>query len=191
MPSPITHLAAGYAVYQFARKQFPKHTLGKVWKVPGMMIFAGALSILPDMDSVLGVVLKDLGRFHNQGSHSLLTGLVVSALIGGLVWLLRKGSFLGWFLIGLVAYESHVILDYFTWGRGVMLFWPFTSQRYLSPVLLFYGLHWSDGLFSIKHLITVVTEVSLISLVYLAGKGILKLQQNSRYAPQSNYVREE
>ena len=62
-----------------------------------------------------------------------------------------------------------------------MLFWPLTDSRYLPPLLLFYGLHWSDGLFSVNHVITLVTEVALILLVV----GVYKLwrrQADSRAA---------
>jgi inner membrane protein len=166
MPSPLTHLAAGYAVYQLARKCLPKHALGEIWKISGLFIFVAMLSILPDMDSVFGVLLQDFGSFHNQGSHSLIVGLGVAVIAAGIVRLMRKSSFWGWFLIALTAYEGHVILDYFTWGRGVMLFWPLSAERFKSPLLLFYGLHWSDGLFSLAHLVTVVTEAGLILLVY-------------------------
>jgi inner membrane protein len=48
-----------------------------------------------------------------------------------------------------------------------MLFWPFTQQRFSSPVTLFYGLHWSKGLFSIDHVWTVLTEGLFIAVVLL------------------------
>jgi inner membrane protein len=166
MPSPITHLAAGYAIYRLARDRMPGRAFGQQWRLPGLLIFALIFSMLPDLDSVAAVLLNDFGRFHNQGSHSLIVGLVVALVAGGLVAVLRAGSFQAWFLVALLAYELHVILDFLTWGRGVMLFWPLTENRYLSPLLLFFGLHWSDGLFSLNHVITVVTEGAVIGLAY-------------------------
>ena len=47
-----------------------------------------------------------------------------------------------------------------------MLFWPLSSHRFSSPLLLFYGVRWSDGLFSIHHLSTVLNEL-LFALVLL------------------------
>ena len=181
MPSPITHLAAGYAIYRLARDRVPGRTFGQHWRLPGLLVFALIFSMLPDLDSVAAVLLNDFGRFHNQGSHSLLVGLAVALATAGLAALLRAGSLRVWFVVALVAYELHVILDFLTVGRGVMLFWPLTDSRYLSPLLLFYGLHWSDGLFSVNHVITLVTEVALILLVV----GVYKLwrrQADSRAA---------
>ena len=36
-------------------------------------------------------------------------------------------------------------MDFFTVGRGVNPFWPFSLERFASPVPVFYGLHWSYG----------------------------------------------
>jgi membrane-bound metal-dependent hydrolase YbcI (DUF457 family) len=47
----------------------------------------------------------------------------------------KRGDFVLWFVVLLASYEMHVIMDYFTvGGRGVMLFWPLTLQRFESPV---------------------------------------------------------
>ncbi|NIV75262.1 MAG: hypothetical protein GWN37_10615, partial [Gammaproteobacteria bacterium] len=45
------------------------------------------------------------------------------------------------FLLTLVCYELHVLLDYLTVGRGVMLLWPLSAERFAPPIYLFYGLH--------------------------------------------------
>ncbi len=54
-------------------------------------------------------------------------------------------------------------MDAFTIGRGVMILWPFSIDRYASPVSLFYGVHWSDGWVSVRHLWTMVTELALLA----------------------------
>ena len=36
------------------------------------------------------------------------------------------------FALTLACYESHVVMDYFTVGRGVMALWPWTPERF-SP----------------------------------------------------------
>ena len=56
-------------------------------------------------------------------------------------------------------------MDFFTIGRGVMVFWPLSLERFASPVPLFYGLHWSDGYLSERHLITLVTELGFLFLL--------------------------
>jgi inner membrane protein len=191
MPSPITHLAAGYAVFQVAKKFLPVQVPGKFRHISGLLIFTSILSILPDMDSILGILFNDFGRYHNQGSHSLLVGLFVAILAGGMIRIVRKGSFREWFLVAWLAYESHIILDFFTWGRGVMLFWPITLERFKSPVLLFYGLHWSDGLLSLSHIVTLITEIALILVVYFGFRGFQKFQLKWNYSSKPNYAGED
>ena len=126
---------------------------------------------LTDLDSILGLLMHDLGRYHNQGSHSLVSGLVVAALLAGILYAFQRRGIKTWMVIFLAAYESHVLLDAFTLGRGVMLFWPFSSARFSPPFYLFYGLRWSDGLFSINHLWTFLTEAGLIAGVYCLFRG--------------------
>jgi inner membrane protein len=62
-------------------------------------------------------------------------------------------------------------MDWFTKGRGVMLFWPVSSQRILPPFNLFYGVRHSEGLFTHHHMITLATE-SLTLLPLLAAVWI-------------------
>jgi inner membrane protein len=124
-----------------------------------------SLSILPDLDSVAGFLMGDLGRYHNNWTHSLIVGLGVALVIGSLVWLVRNSGFSRWFLLALLCYELHIIIDYLTVGRGVKAFWPVSLERFVSPVQVFYGLHWSDGWLSTRHLLTLVTEVGFIALI--------------------------
>jgi membrane-bound metal-dependent hydrolase YbcI (DUF457 family) len=82
------------------------------------------------------------------------------------VW--KKTSFLPWFLVLLISYESHVILDYFTYGgRGVMLFWPLTAERFLPPFTIFHGVRWSEGVYTTEHLWTVASELLMVLLIFL------------------------
>ena len=167
MPSPITHVAVGYAIYRLARSRRRGVTTGvePAWLLLAVACF---VAMLPDLDVPVGLALGDLGRFHNYGTHSLIVGLGVALALAGIASLARLGRFLTWFLVVLACYELHVILDFFTVGRGVMVFWPFSSARLGSPFKLFYGVHWSDGLFTVRHIWTVLTELGLIALAVLA-----------------------
>jgi peptidoglycan/LPS O-acetylase OafA/YrhL len=49
-----------------------------------------------------------------------------------------------------------------------MLFWPLSAARFESPVKLFYGLHWSDGLVSVKHIWTLLNELAFALIAVLA-----------------------
>lgn len=167
MPSPLAHSAAGYLIYHIARSRQPK--LDIVRRPSRKLLIATiGLSLLPDIDFVPGLLIGDVGRFHNQWSHSFVSGLVVALLIAGVFYWRQRAEFWFWFLISLVSYNLHVIMDYFTLsGRGVMLWWPFSTTRYESPLTLFWGVRWSEGLFASEHLITLVTELLFAGLVML------------------------
>jgi len=166
MPSPLAHTTMGYAVYRICRPRKPQQDSRPVGPLPRLLLVAMGLSLLPDLDSVLGILMGDFGRFHNNVMHSLIFGLVVALGISGVMWLRQRSGSVRWFIIALLCYELHVIMDYFTvGGRGVMLLWPFSPARYESSVKLFYGVRWSDGLISTRHLWTLVTELGFVVFV--------------------------
>jgi len=168
MPSPIAHVTAGYILYRTFRqyhRQFA--TAGGM----AFLLFAG-FSLAPDLDSILGILSGDFGRFHNNITHSLF-GVILAAVA---VYLFLKATRLApaipWALAAAACYGLHVSMDFFTHGRGVMALWPITGERFISPVLLFYGLHWSAGWLNPSHLVTAATEglpcVIAIWLVHVA-----------------------
>jgi hypothetical protein len=84
-----------------------------------------------------------------------------------------------WLFISLFSYHLHVIMDFFTAERGVMLLWPITDARFASPVKLFYGLQWGLGWFSVWHLWTIFTE-SLFSILIIAVVIYLEKQKSKK-----------
>jgi membrane-bound metal-dependent hydrolase YbcI (DUF457 family) len=122
--------------------------------------------MMPDLDSILGVIAKDFRGFHNLWTHSLIVGSLISISLSFFFWSLTRSGFLKWFFLILLSYELHIIADFFTQGRGVMLFWPLSEERYSSPISLFYGVRWSEGLFTIKHLWTLASELITVGGVY-------------------------
>lgn len=170
MPSPIAHLAAGYIVYRLSRTHEPQPQLKPIGRVPGLLIAAAGFSLLPDVDSIVGFLAGDFGRYHNNVTHSIFVGVAVSLAFAYLMkwW---RGAFTFWFLFMLICYNLHVLMDAATWSRGVMAFWPFSERRFLFPVTLFHGLHWSQGWLSVRHLWTVSTELLFAAVVILAERG--------------------
>ena len=165
MPSPIAHTAIAYVIFSLYQPGIAQKGRRRTGGVPRALILMMILSMLPDLDSVGGILMGDLRHYHNHWTHSLVIGLGVALVIGGLVWSLRRSGFARWFMIALLCFELHIVMDYFTFGSGVMVFWPFSQERFRSPVPLFYGLHWSDGWLSIRHIITIVTELGFIALI--------------------------
>lgn len=131
---------------------------------------------MPDLDFAPGLLLGDFDQFHNTVSNSLLVGLLIAFLVGAIVWIKRRQRFIFWGGFALLCYEVHVIMDYFTIGRGVMLFWPFSTERFEPAVKLFYGLHRSAGWISIQHLWTLLTEIAFTLIVLLLLRAIEHVQ---------------
>lgn len=159
MPSPIVHAAAGYLIYRWLSKR----PVG----LPPAMLWAGVgLSLLPDIDSAAGLLLGNMGKYHNHMMGSPFFALIVSLGVGVAGWRWR-GAFRPWFMLALVCYMTHIAMDFFTTGRGIMLLWPFTEERFRPPFSIFYGVHWSDGLFSSRHIWTMLTEIGTIAALVL------------------------
>ena len=157
MPSPIAHLGAGYAIYRYYKRKLPENR-GSLWKFPLPMFFVMGLSLLPDLDIIAAMIFGDMQKYHNHASHSLLSGIPVAFLIAGIFHRTLGSNFWRWFLMSLVSYDLHVIMDALTAERGVMLFWPLAQDRFASTVKVFYGLQWGLGWFSLWHLWTIFTE---------------------------------
>jgi inner membrane protein len=165
MPSPIVHVAAGYLVWRSGRKPLTPPD-GRFSSLAGIAVFA-FLSLLPDADAIPGLLFHDLERFHNHFSHSLFSGLILSFMLLPAARVLGRPRPALWLTYGLICYWIHLAMDFMTIGRGVMLFWPLTNSRFSSPVKLFTGLHWSAGVWSLRHLETILTEGLLILSTFL------------------------
>ena len=172
MPSPILHSAAGYSIYLLRRRQTSGSEEDKALLTT--LLISVIFSLLPDVDSAVGLIRGNFGRYHNNLTHSLFAGLVVALPFSFLMQRKQRRPFKYWFSLSLLAYFLHVIMDSLTWGRGVMAFWPFTSSRYRIPLRLFYGFHWSEGWRSRRHLWTVLTELFLIGSSALAVYHLLR-----------------
>jgi membrane-bound metal-dependent hydrolase YbcI (DUF457 family) len=173
MPSPIAHSAAAYLLYRRARRtrpdpppeaSFGTRLLSELTLL-GTLLF---LSLLPDLDSLVGLLAGDFGAYHNGGSHSFFAGFVVAVLVGMVAALTGRVRFHVAAAWTFVAYTIHVVMDYLTVGRGVMLLWPFDDGRLTPPMHAFYGLRWSEGWWTSDHLLTLVNELGWLALVLLA-----------------------
>lgn len=177
MPSPVAHAAVGYLLYRAFRSRMPQEASRDRGRLlPRLLVATVGLSLVPDLDSVPGILLGNFGRFHNDFANSLIFGLAIALIIGAVVWLRQRSGFKSWVTVALISYELHVLMDFFTVGRGVMLAWPFLVDRFEPPVKLFYGLHWSEGLMSPMHLWTLVTELAFVTamlfVVYISRARI-------------------
>ncbi|HVF25280.1 MAG TPA: metal-dependent hydrolase [Anaerolineales bacterium] len=167
MPSPIAHLGVGYAIYRHYKNKLPEDQ-SSFWKLPLQLVMLAGLSLLPDLDVIPAIIFRDMQRYHNNFSHSLFFAIPVALLVAGIFRRVYRSNFWLWFVICLLSYDLHIIMDAFTAERGVMLFWPLSETRYASPVKLFYGLQWGLGWFSPWHLWTIFTESVFVGIVLIA-----------------------
>ncbi|MGQ0604765.1 MAG: metal-dependent hydrolase, partial [Anaerolineales bacterium] len=85
MPSPIAHVTAGYVLYKLSRHRWPALDTRRLGPFPRLLVITAGLSMLPDIDSVLGFLTGDFGRFHNNVTHSLIVGFAVALAIAAVM----------------------------------------------------------------------------------------------------------
>lgn len=164
MTTPVGHSLFGVIVYLFASRGSRK----------GLLLFALLMTaaFLPDFDyfPVLWGDLKLANLNHQWFTHSLLfvfvSGLAL-AIVGK--WL-QLGSIAKLYLFIVAIMLSHLLLDYLTYDgrepKGILLLWPFSDQRFNSPVSVFGGVakgSFSD-LFSLHNLGVVGGELLIVGV---------------------------
>jgi len=176
MPSPIAHLGIGYAIYRHYKDRLPQDQ-HSFWKFPLQLVMVAGLSMLPDLDVIPAIIFRDMRAYHNNISHGLFFAVPVALLVAGIFHRVYRSNFWLWFLISLISYDLHVIMDSLTAERGVMLFWPLTQARYASPIKFFYGLQWGLGWLSPWHLWTIFTE-TIFSVIVLYAVNYFDKRRN-------------
>lgn len=173
MPSPIVHAVAGFALAKFLPLQPPRSHRLQQWKLP--IFYSVFLAAAPDLDFIPQLIFG--GNFHRGLSHSLLFTVVFSAIAAWVASSWWKTSYQQLFNCSLVLYGSHLLLDYFSAGRGIKVFLPFVDRFYKSPITLFPGLKYSEGLWHSSHLPTLIFEFLLCFIILGALWGWKQLQE--------------
>jgi inner membrane protein len=125
------------------------------------------------------MIFGDMQRYHNNFSHSFVFAIPVALMVAGLFHKVYHSNFWLWFVVCLISYDLHIIMDIFTDGRGVMMFWPLTEVRFAAPIEIFIGLKWGEGWFSLWHLWTILTE-SLFGLAVLLATHYFDKRRNQK-----------
>jgi inner membrane protein len=133
MPLPIAHSLAGVA---FSRAQ-PLHFFKKKWQD---VFFIIVLSNAADFDFLPGFLIGNPSLYHHGFFHTLGASLVVGS-IGGFFFSRDKGKFWKYAVVIALIYYFHVVMDYLTEDKrppfGVLLFWPFSQEYFISSFLVF------------------------------------------------------
>ena len=152
-----------------------------------LVVTAGLFSASPDLDTIFFGLIP-YGHFfgHRGFFHSpffiVATGLAVSlflvAMVRGFGWL----NALKLFVVLVAAGVSHALLDAMaSAGKGVMLAYPFSTERIFLPWRPLYappirvkGLSFDALLEILRHDLTLMIIIALVSLALFAGSLILR-----------------
>jgi inner membrane protein len=161
MSSPLAHALVGVTIYAGLA---PEGRPVVAWRPWAVAAFAG---IAADLDFLPGLLIGDPSRYHHWATHSLVAVLVFVGLVAPLApaalgSLPRRVVILG------AAYGSHLVLDLLTVHLrvpGIPLLWPFSSEVFLSPVVLFpridHGASWGAFL-NWNNVMAVLFEAALV-----------------------------
>lgn len=176
MPSPLAHGAVALALWPVLRRSMPNASLTQRASVAGMLLL-GTLGA--DLDIPLGFVATgEAFEMHGGATHSLFAGAVFGVIFALVCRRLANMRWMSLAVIGASAWWSHVLLDAFTPGRGVAIFWPLVTDRFNAPVAMFYGVRHSDPLAWQHHLLTITTEMPFVIAMCLLGMFISRRLQS-------------
>ncbi|MBD1396120.1 metal-dependent hydrolase [Pontibacter sp. JH31] len=119
------------------------------------LLWGAIAGTIPDLDVLANPLLDMVEQlsFHRSITHSFLFALLVSPLLGGVLWRFNQkedATFRDWSLLFFLGFTTHAILDSFTtWGT--QLLWPFTNYG-----VAFYNIFVIDPLYTLPFLICVV-----------------------------------
>lgn len=128
MASPVAHSLTGYLIYRLTVRQDETDCWPPLWAYI-------SIANLPDIDIVLGLLQNTPFHYHHASfanSIGVTLGFALLAWCGarahphGLRW--RHG----WLFFSL--YGTHVLLDFFGWGREIPILWPFDARTYINPI---------------------------------------------------------
>lgn len=172
MPSSVGHALAGLAVSRLlggrSHRNWP-HVL---------------LSTAADLDIAAAVLRRKQVDYSYRRSHSIGAAIAAGAAIGGAAWLLGS-RFVPHAAIGVSAYASHLLLDYYGKGAGsgLPLLWPVSERRFATDRPVFRTIntsrdHFISGLLTKQNLQRVGREIAIIAPAVIAS-GLLRRRDRS------------
>ena len=187
MPTPVAHTLAGFAVWLGSNQQAKRQT--------GLLVLLLVLvSNLPDVDFVAGYFVGDPRVYHWRATHSVLAAISV-AIVFGLLFRSRLGTFQRAAWAGGVAYGSHLMLDMLM-GQphdpsiGLQLFWPFSQQRFMAPWEVFHmaphSIEWLGPLRTLfsRAILPVIQREVLVIVPVIVAIAALRFLRTPKREPQ-------
>lgn len=188
MPSPIAHSVSGFAMAWL----FPLDKNATRLSKRGLaQLFYGLfIAAAPDLDFIPQLLTGQ--RYHHGFSHSLIFALGFTLVVWAIGYMAMRGESARLFLLTLMLYGSHLLMDYFTaGGPGIQLLWPFTFVSFKSAIAIFPETHHSKALFQHPgHLVFIAFELGYAALV-LGGLLLWNHQQRKwRLSPRRRSLAE-
>ena len=182
VPLPLGHALAGAAIATVFTSDCSIQNNLKFF------LFCVFLSLIPDFDlGFVHIFGLDRNIFHRTFSHSVCFA-VCTALVLVCLNLVNQGwskwkLFSVYFLIIL----SHSVLDFFSVDshpptNGIMIFWPFSTKFFISPIPIFPSVDSSkNGMYFMQDILREIgTEALLLGAILL---GVLKFRGKGRTSP--------
>jgi membrane-bound metal-dependent hydrolase YbcI (DUF457 family) len=130
-------------------------------------------TVAADLDIALGYATGANGFVSHGGyTHSVLLAVVFATVFALWVRVLARVHIGRAWVVGALAYSSHLLLDAVNHGRGIMLLWPLSEERWGAPIRIFYGVRHSDPGDWTHHLTTLATELILVAVVLVVARPL-------------------
>jgi membrane-bound metal-dependent hydrolase YbcI (DUF457 family) len=120
----FAHIGGGIAVAAAVQ-----HFVIKDEITPITIVFGALLGLLPDLDTILAILLgkwapgKEVLSHHRYFTHTPLFYLLLSVLVWALIdW--------KWAIIFLAVAWTHLLMDSWSTDDGIMWLWPLNSKQY-------------------------------------------------------------
>jgi inner membrane protein len=141
-----------------------------------LLVLSIVMANVPDLDFLPGLLLGSPALYHRGVTHSVGVALLVSVVVAW-VFSFRGQSFRTALWLGVMAYLSHLLIDFFgpdgRWPYGQPVLWPISQGYFSSPRPLLLGMHhasstyasrldWIGGILSLYNLVAVAIEVVFI-----------------------------
>jgi membrane-bound metal-dependent hydrolase YbcI (DUF457 family) len=129
---------------------------------------------------------------HRGIRHSLGMAAIVCLGIAGIFSMRYRQGFWAAFRLGMIASASHLCLDLLTTGgKGIPVFWPLSSTRISSSMVIFPQVYHSEGLLYAGHIPVLLFEGAYaVSLLWITYK-LVHFYQAKQHEESSEVTLEE
>lgn len=140
----LTQIAVGIATVEVVA--------GKSLGNKKTFLYGAILGTFPDLDVWFGYLLDPVTAvdFHRSLTHSFLGIILLSPILGSVLWRIERKYIHWWHAVGIIAatIATHIAIDLFT-SWGVQLFYPFSQRVSFKTIFVIdplYTLPWIIGL---------------------------------------------